>query len=615
MRNHKVFFCVMTLFAWAGLCAAQEPQPGAQNSRTAQIEQQIVATKALLAAATNDAERAQWTQKLELQKQDLQSVQKRMQLDAKEQTLTAELKRHAGVALRESLHAIDADVTGPNQEVVRLNKAIRGLRAERADLEAVRERLQQDAEDNAGRIADSDQGLRNFDEDILARTLERDAAELHVRLGKEAIRIDEMVKNLPVNPRPTVRLIVDKRRSIASEQKLVDDESSQIESIDQQRVDLAAALALTQEKLSHVDGELSLLEKKRQIDTNRGETRQLQYMAAADKKTLGLRIQSQQQQMVALAAMRGFAVQLHDLYQKECNFLKDDLATLMTRYRREFIWPVLVIAILIVGRFVLSRLIFPIIYKRESLFIARRMTGYLLALLIIMVFAVFFLEDIKQIATVLGIASAAVVIALQDLCSAFAGWFVIVGSRKFVVGDRVEVDGMRGDIIDIQLLRTTLVEVNNWLGVDEPTGRVVLIPNNFVFKTKVFNYSHVHPFVWNKVDITVTYETPALDAQALLLKVLEEETATEFGDARKGAAAMETRYGVSETVYQPKIYMFLADSGVMFSLVYCCHYRRNGATRNRINKRIVEEFAKDTRMQLAYPTHREILSREDTGKL
>ena len=69
---------------------------------------------------------------------------------------------------------------------------------------------------------------------------------------------------------------------------------------------------------------------------------------------------------------------------------------------------------------------------------------------------------------------------------------------------------------------------------------------------------------------------------------------------------METRYGVSDTVYQPKMYMFLADSGVMFSLVYCCHYRRNGVTRNRINKRIVQEFAKDPRMQLAYPTHREI---------
>ena len=613
MKNRKSFFCVMALFAWAAmLCAAQEPQQASQDPRVARIEQQIDATKSLLAAATNDTERAQWQQRLELQEQDLQSVKKRNMLDAKEKTLTAEHKRRAGVALRESLHAIDADITAPNQEVWRLNRAIRDLRAERAEMENVRDRLQVDAEDNAGRIADSDQRIRNFDDAIFARTLERDAAELHVRLGKEAARIDEMVKNFPVNPRPTIRLILDKRRYIAAEQKQVEDITSQIEYIDQQKVDVAAALTLTQEKLSHVDQELSLIEKKRQIDANRGEARQLQYVAIADKKLLALRIQSQQQQVAALAVMRDFAGQLQDLHEKEVGFLKEDLAALLLRYRKQFLWPLSAILVLIVGRLLISLLVLPIFYKRESLFIARRLSNYLLALLVVMVLALFFLEDIKQVATVLGIASAAVVIALQDLCSSLAGWFVIIGSRKFGVGDRVEIEGMRGDIIDIQLLRTTLVEVNNWLGVDEPTGRVVLIPNNFVFKTKVFNYSHVHPFVWNKVDITVTYETPALEAQALLLKVLEEETSTEFCEAKKGASAMETRYGAAETVYQPKIYMFLADSGYMFSLVYCCHYRRNGATRNRINKRIVEEFGKDPRMQLAYPTYREIQSRDVT---
>lgn len=597
---------VLVFAAWAGLCPAQESRQPSQNSRTAQIEQQIAATKALLAAATNDVERAQWTQKLELQKQDLQSVQKRILLDAKERTLTAEHKRRAVVALRESLHAIDVDMTGPKQEVFRLNRALRDLRAERATMDELRQRLQQDPEENAERIADTDQRLRNSDEDLLARTLERDAAELHVRLGSEATRIDEMLRNLPVNPRPTIRLLVDKRRYLATEQKQMEDEASHIESLDEEKLDLGAALALSQEKLSHVDAELALLEKKRQIDADRNGTRQLLYMAGTEKKLLALRIQTQQQQVAALDAIREYAGQLHDLHEKELNFLKEDLAALLFRYRKQFLWPLSTILVLIAGRLLIGWLILPLFYKRESLFVARRLSSYLLVLLIIMVLALFFLEDIKQVATVLGIASAAIVIALQDLCSSLAGWFVIIGSRKFGVGDRVEIEGMRGDIIDIQLLRTTLVEVNNWLGVDEPTGRVVLIPNNFVFKSKVFNYSHVHPYIWNKLDITVTYETPALEAQALLRKVLEEETKEEFDEARKGNSAMEHKYGVLETTYQPKMYMFLADSGVLFSLVYVCHYRRSGVTRNRINKRIVEEFGKNPRMQLAYPTHREI---------
>lgn len=603
-RIASIVRIVLVLASFGGACFGQGP--GGQDARIAQIEQQIEATKSLVAAATNDAERAQWSQKLDLQQQDLENVRKRIQLEAKEKTLTAEHMRHADVALREALHAIDVDMTAPNQAVWKLNRAIRDLRAERAELEELRQRLQDDPQENAERIADTQQRLRNSDEELIALTLERDAAELQVRLGSEATRIDEMLKNLPVNPRPTIRLLLDKRRYLAAEQKQVEDETSRMESLDQQKVDISAALLLSQEKLSHVDAELALLERKKQIESNRGETRQLLYMAATGKKLLGLRIQSQQRQVAAVDSLSGYARQLRDLHAKEAAFLKGDLSSLLLRYRKQFLWPLSAILVLIAGRLVLGYVLLPIIYRNESLFIARRLSNYLLALLIVMVLALFFLEDIKQIATVLGIASAAVVIALQDLCSAFAGWFVIIGSRKFGIGDRVEIEGMRGDIIDIQLLRTTLVEVNNWLGVDEPTGRVVLIPNNFVFKSKVFNYSHVHPFVWNKVDITVTYETPALDAQKLLLKILEEETATEFGEAKKGASAMETRYGVAETVYQPKIYMFIADSGVMFSLVYCCHYRRNGSTRNRINKRIIEEFAKDQRMQLAYPTHREI---------
>ena len=225
----------------------------------------------------------------------------------------------------------------------------------------------------------------------------------------------------------------------------------------------------------------------------------------------------------------------------------------------------------------------------------------------------FFFEDLKSVATILGIASAAVVIALQDMCSAFAGWFVIVASRKFAVGQRVEIDEHKGDVIDIQLLRTTLLEVNNWLGVDEPTGRVIVIPNSFVFKSKVFNSSFLHPYVWGKLDITVTYETPAGDAQALLLRVLEEETRDEFAAARTAAAAMEREYGAPDAVYQPKIFSVIADSGVQFRLLYVAHYRHVSGTRSRINARIIREFEKDPRMQFAYPTERHVPTPEKGG--
>jgi small-conductance mechanosensitive channel len=175
-------------------------------------------------------------------------------------------------------------------------------------------------------------------------------------------------------------------------------------------------------------------------------------------------------------------------------------------------------------------------------------------------------------------------------------------SRKFVIGDRLEIDGIRGDVLDIQLLRTTFLEVNNWLGVDQPTGRVVIMPNSFIFRSKVFNFSHGHPYIWGKVEITITNGTPVADATLLFERVLEEETRQDFIEAQRAAAVMKTRYGVEDAEYRPKIYTRIADSGITFSLLYVSHYRDSSVTRNRINLRLIAEIEQNEQIQLAYNT-------------
>jgi small-conductance mechanosensitive channel len=174
--------------------------------------------------------------------------------------------------------------------------------------------------------------------------------------------------------------------------------------------------------------------------------------------------------------------------------------------------------------------------------------------------------------------------------------------RKFTIGDRLEIDGVKGDVLDIQLLRTTLVEVNAWLGADQPTGRIIVIPNNLVFKTKVFNYSHGHPFIWSKIELTVTFATPVAAALALFRKVLAEETREEFAAARQAATALERRYGVTDAEYEPKIHLRIADNGVTLSLFFVSHYRQTSAVRNRINRRLIAELEKRREIQLAYTT-------------
>ena len=170
------------------------------------------------------------------------------------------------------------------------------------------------------------------------------------------------------------------------------------------------------------------------------------------------------------------------------------------------------------------------------------------------------------------------------------------------VGDRIEVDGHRGDVIDIQFLRTTMLELNNWLDIDEPTGRVIVIPNSFIFKDKVINYCHVHPYVWNKIDITVTFETPACGSRgAALAQFSRRRRKDEMRAAEHAAVTMEDTYGVPDTIYEPKLSSIIADSGVLYRMVFVSHYRRVVGTRNRINNRIIKEFERPAAHQLRLP--------------
>jgi small-conductance mechanosensitive channel len=233
---------------------------------------------------------------------------------------------------------------------------------------------------------------------------------------------------------------------------------------------------------------------------------------------------------------------------------------------------------------------------------ARRLVRYLLTAVGILVLGGFLVDDLTGVMTMLGVVSAGLVISLQDVCTSVFGWFVIMAGGKLGIGDRIEVDGVRGDVIDIQLLRTTLVEINGWLGLDQPTGRVILLPNNFVFKSKVFNFTHGHPYIWGKVDVTITFSTPVASALLLFQRILEEETREDFVAARRAGAQMQSMYGVEDANYQPRISTRIGESGVTLSLLYVNHYRHESATRNRINRRLVAELERHSHIRLAYAT-------------
>ena len=304
-------------------------------------------------------------------------------------------------------------------------------------------------------------------------------------------------------------------------------------------------------------------------------------------------------QVEALRRAQQAVLVRRDLMALQTSSMRDSIETQKENYLLRLRWPAACLILLLVFYVAIGWLWLPRMRKNESLFLARRLSRYLHFLAAVGIVAGFFFDDLSMVAAAFGLVSAALVIALKDVFTSITAWFVSMVGGKMRIGDRLEVDGVKGDIIDIDLLRTTMLEVNGWLGADQPTGRVISMPNNFIFTQKVFNYSHGHPYIWCKVEFTVTIATPVAEAVEMFTRVLEEETRTQFAEARLGASAIRQRYGVEDAVYEPRVRLQVGEQGVIFSLFYVAHYRDIAGSRTRLTTRMIRELEKTPRVQLS----------------
>jgi small-conductance mechanosensitive channel len=621
------------LYCAAAVLAAMTSEASTnRQERLRQVVEDIEATQTLIRGVTNDAHRAILQRRIELAEREADQIRRLIALSEEESRVMRNRGGDEQDALREMLNGIDGDEEKALARAEQLNREIRSAAARRAELEESRDRLlasSSDVEDPikrdtyVARHASALEELANLDALIEALSGEREAADLAARLAANANRIRDALRGPSTDMRMTIRNLMDRGRVARERRKSVDGARDDANRLASRAEEARETTALTRQRINHIQEEIDVVRARADVErdaidsgpresrTARRDayyrTRRLADRLVKEGELLDERLRHRERLQAGLESAQEHARRLESLLDAEVRHLERRLAKARSAYLVSVLAPLGVALLIIAAYLAASWYVFPRVYALESIFVARRLGSYLTALLVLVVLCFYFLEDLKAIAAVLGLAGAAVIIALSDLCSAFAGWFIIVSSRKIRVGDRVEIDGCRGDVIDIQLLRTTLVELNNWLEVDEPTGRIVAFPNNFIFKLPVFNCAHIHPYVWNKIDVTVTFETPAEKAERMLLEVLSDETREEFAAAEEGAELHEKRYGSKHKCYcAPRVHSVIADSGVTFSVFYVCHFRQVAGTRDRINRRIIDLFNREADLDFAYPTERHI---------
>jgi small-conductance mechanosensitive channel len=590
---------VRALFA---LCALALAFPGARaavdDDRIIRLNDEIKALEVVVESAKDADEKARLQPRLQSLRQERAILVERQMIEAQQRALSQDLATSPLDSLREKLRGVDRTVEEGEARLQGLVSRRKKASLEREALGGELESLRAGAAANKEKVAELEEALFTKNEELRSLALEREAAEDEIEVAREAERLRKSLRDSEADKRPTLRRMFESYNRLNGERKTDTQLDALAANLEQNLKISQGSLDLAQQKLARFDDELALLEKQAAAARADPQVERLLVNQRAQKKATADRLPFIASQVEAIRRALQAVRTRQELIASETIFLQERYVTMRQAYVHRLRWPGFTLGGLL-GLYLLTiYLLLPLRYKNEGLFLARRLTRYFFFLLATGVFVGFMFEDLTVITAALGVVSAALVISLKDVCTSVFGWLVIMAGRKFDIGDRLEIEGTRGDVLDIEVLRTTLLEVNGWLGSDQPTGRVITIPNHFIFTAKVFNFTHGHPFIWGKVDLTVTFATPVATAMALFDRVLREETREQFAAAQSAASAMHDRYGVEDAVYKPKIYTQITENGVMFSLFYVANYREFSNVRNQLNRRLIANLETHPNIQI-----------------
>lgn len=213
--------------------------------------------------------------------------------------------------------------------------------------------------------------------------------------------------------------------------------------------------------------------------------------------------------------------------------------------------------------------------------------SYLLALAIL---AVVFSNQLGGLTVAFGVAGAGIAFALQEVIASIAGWVAVSFGGFYRVGDRVELGGIKGDVIDIGILRTTVMQMGEWVHADQYNGRIVRVANSFVFKEPVFNYSGEFPFLWDEIAVPVHLTSDVATARGLIERVAKEVVGAYADAAEEAWEPMTRRYMIEKASVQPMVVMKFDANWIEFTLRYVVAYKARRITKDRLFERILLEI-------------------------
>jgi len=248
--------------------------------------------------------------------------------------------------------------------------------------------------------------------------------------------------------------------------------------------------------------------------------------------------------------------------------------------------------------------------NKDSFYTMNKAVNFIFLTFLAIVLLFSYLDNVSYLATVVGFASAGIAIAMKDWFMSLMGWWVIVIGGTVHVGDRVKFvrDGVEyvGDIVDISPLRMTMQEdvtLTSFMH-NRRSGRIIFIPNNYVFTDMIANYSHDGlKTVWDGIDFTITFDSN-IDAALSIAKEVTKKYSKGYTDiTRKQLNKLRSHYHIKNTNVEPRILSFIGESGIVISAWYLTNSYATLTLRSKISQEIIQRIQESSDIRLAYQTH------------
>jgi small-conductance mechanosensitive channel len=193
----------------------------------------------------------------------------------------------------------------------------------------------------------------------------------------------------------------------------------------------------------------------------------------------------------------------------------------------------------------------------------------------------------SEMPTILGLTTAGLTLVLQDFIIAFFGWFVLMGKHGIRVGDWVEINGVAGEVAEIGLFRTSILETGNWTDQGHPTGRRVSFINSFAIKGQYFNFSTTGQWMWDEIRFSIPAAAENYAMVELIHAAVLQETEKDARLAEAEWKRSPRHAGLSQFAADPAVEMRPGASGINIVVRYVTRASERFEVRNRLYERVI----------------------------